>query len=271
MTFMVGSAYLRVFQPIELLPDAERRRVERQMVQGQHRPPRSTVYRHLGAPRGRLGLLEAAGDRIEIRFEDGRWFACPSRNRLRVLAAMLSLRETVPAEVAEALVPEIEARRAARELARMRRRDPRAVPTMLESPWHVPVRWFVLFEDEERLLQEGDDGTLALTYWTHVPKARERAQRAAAVLERGDLRPVAVMVHELDDWLSSFSAEAAVELDYADVASGASWNDLDEDHSARDIQSSLDALEAGELEMAGELYRSVAGRWAEAKIRESLN
>jgi hypothetical protein len=218
-----------------------------------------------------MGLLEAAGERTEVRFESGRWYACPSRNRLRVLAAMLSLRETVPAEVADALVPEIEARRAARELARIRRRDPRAVPTMLESPWHVPVRWFVLFQDEERLLAERDGGGYSLSYWTSLPKARERAQRAAAVLERGDLRPVAAMVHEMDDWLSCFSSHAAVELDYADVAITSGWNDLDEDHSAKEVQDSIDALEAGELERAGDLYRTVAGRWAEAKIRESMN
>lgn len=268
---MVGSAYLRVFQALDALPEPERRRVERAMVQGGEPARPSHVYRHLGRPRGSLGLLEAAGERTEVRFESGRWYACPSRNRLRVLAAMLSLRDTVPAEVAEALVPETEARRAARELARIRRRDPRAIPTMLESPWHVPVRWFVLFQDEERLLTEREDGTFSLSYWSSIRKARERAQRAAAVLERGDLRPVAAMVHELDDWLSSFAGEAAVELDYADVAVTSSWNDLDEDHSAREVQESLDALEAGELELAGELYRAVAGRWAEAKIRESLN
>jgi hypothetical protein len=173
--------------------------------------------------------------------------------------------------VAEAFVPEIEARRAARELARMRRRDPGAVPTMLESPWHIPVRWFVLFDDGERLLGERDDGGYTLSYWTSLQVARERAQRAASVLEQGDLRPVAATVHELDDWLSCFEPEAAVELDYGDVAISSGWNDLDEDHSVREVQEAIDALEAGEVERAGELYRTVAGRWAEAKIRESLN
>lgn len=268
---MVGSAYLRVFQPLDALPEPERRRVERAMVHGHDPAERSHVYRHLGRSRGTLGLLEATGERTEVRLESGRWYACPSRNRLRVLAAMLSLRETAPAEVADALVPEIEARRAARELARIRRHDPRAVPTMLESPWHVPVRWFVLFQDEERLLVEREDGGYSLSYWTSLPKARERAQRAAAVLERGDLRPVAAMVHEMDDWLSCFQTDAGVELDYADVATTSGWNDLDEDHSAREVQDSIEALENGELELAGELYRTVAGRWAEAKIRESMN
>jgi hypothetical protein len=268
---MVGSAYLRVFQPLDALPEAERRRVERAMVHGHDPAERRHVYRHLGTSRGELGLLEEAGERTEVRLESGRWYACPSRNRLRVLAAMLSLRETAPAEVADAFVPEVEARRAARELARIRKRDPRAVPTLLESPWHVPVRWFVLFEDQERLLTEREDGSYALSYWTALPTARERAQRAAVILEHGDLRPVAAVVREMDDWLSCFGEEAAVELDYADVAISQGWNELDEDHSAREIQESIDALEAGEAERSLDLYRNVAGRWAEAKIRESMN
>lgn len=268
---MVGSAYLRVFQPLDVLPEAERRRVERAMVHGDDPAASPHVYRHLGRARGDLGLLEAAGERTEVRQKDGRWYACPSRNRLRVLAAMLSLKETAPPEVADALVPEIEARRAARELARMQKRDPRAVPTMLESPWHIPVRWFVLFEDHERVITEREDGGYSISYWTPLPTARERAQRASGVLEQGDLRPVSALVAELDDWLSCFEADAGVELDYADVAMSSGWNDLDEDHSAREVQEAIVALEAGELERAGDLYRAVAGRWAEAKIRESMN
>jgi hypothetical protein len=75
----------------------------------------------------------------------------------------------------------------------------------------------------------------------------------------------------MDDWLSCFPSQSAVELDYSDVALASGWNELDEDHSAKEIQDSIDALEAGELERAGDLYRTVAGRWAEAKIRESMN
>ena len=271
MRAMVGSAYLRVFQSLDALLPAEREHVELAMVRGSDPVEESHVYRHLGSAGSRLGLLEAAGEGTAVRFEGGRWLACPSRSRLRVLAAMLSLRETMAAELADALVPELQARRAARELARMRRRDSSAVPTMLESPWHVPVRWFALFDDGDRRLAEGEDGGYALSYWTQVGSARKRAQRAASVLENGDLRPVAAMVYELDDWLSCFAMDAALELDYADVAISTGWNELDEDHSARDVQEAIDALEQGEIERAGELYRAVAGRWAEAKIRESMN
>ena len=45
-----------------------------------------------------------------------------------------------------------------------------------------------------------------------------------------------------------------------------------DDHSARDIQRAIDALEGPEgLATAGEIYQSVATRWAEARSRESLN
>jgi hypothetical protein len=226
---------------------------------------------HAPAAGGRLGLLTSDRDRAEVRLVQDRWYVCPSATKLRVLAGLLSLREIVPGEVAEALVPEAEARAAARELARIRRRDPKAVPTMLESAWHVPVRWFVLFDDHERRIVERADGEYRAFYWTRLPEARRRARRAATILDRGGLDGVASVVRDIDDWLSCFPLGSAVELDYGDAAASASWNDLDEDHSAGEVQAALAALEAGDPERAGDLYQTVAGRWAEAKIRESLN
>ena len=262
----MGCAYLRVFQPIEAVPVDERL-----IPAGKRLTAGTRRYRHLGPAASRIGLLEAAGDRTEIRSEGAQTFICPARTRIRVLAAMLSLRETAAPEVAEALVPEADARRAARELARIRRRDPGAVPTLLESAWHVPVPWFVLFEDTERRMEEGAEGGYRLTYWTTLRRARERASRAATILQRNDLGPVADMIRDLDEWLSSFDPGSRVELDYGDAAASLGWNELDEDHSAGEVQEALTALEQNDPERAGELYQSVAGRWAEARIRESLN
>lgn len=271
MAAVRGSAYLRVFQPIDAFPDGERARWERYIVGREHETPDAPVYRQRRAADGRLGLLTSDQDRAQVRLVEDRWYVCPSTTRLRILAGLLSLRETVPGEVAEALVPEAEARRAARELARIRRRDRNAVPTMLESAWHVPVRWFVLFDDGERRLVERPDGEFGAYYWTALSEARRRAGRAAAVLDGGGLEGVASVVRDMDDWLACFPAGSGVELDYGGAAVSGGWNDLDEDHSAGEIQAALDALEAGDLDRAGDLYQAVAGRWAEAKIRESLN
>jgi hypothetical protein len=265
-------AFLRVFRAMETLPPADRARWERFLLERGRRPVRPTAYRQRRtASGGRLGLLTVEDDLADVRTLGGSLYVCPWRTRLRVLASILSLRESFPAEVADALVPQIEARRAARELARIRRRDPRAVPAILQSAWHVPVRWFLLFEDGERTLVEGPDDGFTIRYWTALPSARRRVGRAIRVLQRGDLAPVAEIAREMDAWLSSFDVRSAVELDYADVAASLSWNELDEDHSARDVQAALDALEGGDIDRAGDLYQGVAGRWAEAKIRESLN
>jgi hypothetical protein len=266
---MIGSAFLRVFLPVDVLPESERIRAERTIVHHGERRAARPVYRERGT--GRIGLLTAEQEGVDVRLVEGRWFVCPWRTWLRILAGLLQVRETIPREVAEVLVPEPEARRAARELARLRRRDPSAIPTLLESPWHVPVRWFVLFEDHERILAERPEGGYRLSYWTSLPEARRRARRAARVLDRGGLDAVAEVIRDMDEWLGSFGGDAAIELDYGDVASGASWNDLDEDHSAGEVKEALDALEAGDVEGAAERYQGVAGRWAEAKMRESLN
>ena len=67
---------------------------------------------------------------------------------MRFLAGLLAFREAAPFEGSEAFVPRDEAKRASKELGRLRRRNPGHVSCVMESPWHVPVRWFVLFDDE---------------------------------------------------------------------------------------------------------------------------
>jgi hypothetical protein len=173
--------------------------------------------------------------------------------------------------VADLLVPEPQAKRAGRELARLRRRDPGAVPTILQSPWHVPVRWFVLFEDDERRLVQTPNGGHRLYYWTSARAAGERLDRAIQVLRRSDLEPLVPTVRELQRWLAVHHPRSMVELDYASLSGFASWDELDDDHSAAEIQQALRALTGAGFGQAGELYQSVAGRWAEAKGRVTLN
>src|SRR6266508_2594300 len=138
------------------------------------RPSRPTpvrpVYRWRSTvPDARIGLLSSAeGDHADVRMIEGSYFVCPWRTRLRELASLLSLRESTAPEMVDAFVPESEARRAARELARRRRRGPAAVPFMLQSPWHVPIRWFVLGSDDERRLVEDAVVGYRMTYPTQV-------------------------------------------------------------------------------------------------------
>ena len=195
---------------------------------------------------------------------------CPWRTRLRELASLLSLRESAVPEMVDAFVPEAEARRAARELARLRRRSHSAVPFMLQSPWHVPIRWFVLVEQDERRLEEAE-GRYCLSYRTTTTKGRKRAETALRALRRSDLSPLSELVADLGRWLSAFDPRSILELDYGSVADLFTWDELDNDNSAQEIQDAIAALASGDLARSAELYQMVAGRWAEVRSHESLN
>jgi hypothetical protein len=272
---VIPCAYLRVFRPLGTYPEPQRANWERYILTGGHQPARPAVYREESEAAAPVGLLASAeGEHADIRLVDGQYFVCPWRTRLRVLASILSLRESASAEVAATFIPESEARRAARELARLKRRDPGAVPSMLQSPWHVPIRWFTLVDDQERRLVETPEGGYRLFYWTPLATAKRRAEHALQVLRRSELAPVVSLIRDLAEWLSAFHPQSVLELDYGDVSHLFTWDELDNDHSGREIQEAIEAIRdaaAGGLGRAGELYQAVATRWAEAMNRESLN
>jgi hypothetical protein len=267
---MVPSAELRVFQPLQAFPAEEQVHWERYILGGgMIRPPRP-VYRQWTAPR-RLGfLVPAAGEGALVKLVDGTYYLCPLRTRMRVLAGILAFREAKPFEGSEAFVPRQDAKRASKELARLRRRDPGHVACMMQSPWHVPVRWFVLFDDEERRIVERGDRH-RLSYLTTVRKAIRRVERAIPALRRSDLGPVAEMIVELHRWISTFDPRSLIELDYGGLCDFMTWDELDDDRSARDVQDAVKALSSDELPRSAELYQSVITRWAEVRTHESLN
>ncbi len=62
-----------------------------------------------------------------------------------------------------------------------------------------------------------------------------------------------------------------LELDYGALAAAMTWDELDDDHSAREVQDAIGALGAEEFARAAEVYQSVVARWAELRGHESLN
>lgn len=266
---MVPAAELRVFQPLDAFPPEEQAEWERYIVASAPLPVRPR-YRDRRTRDG-LGFLEPVGpDGASIKVVDGRYYVCPWRTRLLVLAGLLAFREAAPFDGAEAFLTRAEARRAARELRRLRRRRPGQVATIMRSPWHVPVRWFALFEDEERRLREVD-GRYRLSYLTTTRKAFRRLDRAVGVLRGSELGAIADLLVELHQWLSSFDPRSLLELDYGGLCDLVTWDELDDDHSAREIQDALAALAAGELPRTAELYQAVLSRSAELRGRESLS
>ncbi|MEX0755194.1 MAG: hypothetical protein WD556_08810 [Actinomycetota bacterium] len=268
---MVPTGYLRLFQPLEAFRPEERRRWERYIDEGGL--PASVPTRYVQrVTTGRLGVLApASGEHADLRVVDGEWYVCPWRTRLRVLAGLLGFREAKPIELADQFVPAAEAKRASKELARMRRRNPDAVSFIHESPWHVPVRWFLLFRDEEKRLVERPEGGWHLRYATLQRRATRRAQDAYPVLRRAELGPIADNVLELHEWLTQFDPRSLLELDYDGLCDLMTWDELDDDHSAREIHEAMTTLAAGEYPRAADQYQRVLGRWAEVRSREQFN
>jgi hypothetical protein len=267
---MAPSAYLRVFQPLDGFERDEQLHWERYLLTRQTRPARPAFLdRRTGEG---IGLLAPAdGEHAEVRVLDGRTYLAPDRMRLRVLASMLSLREASDLEFADRFVTKKIARHARRQLGRHRRRDPHAVAFVHQSPWHVPIRWFALFRDEERRLIDDERGRLRLRYTTTTRRAMRRAQNAIPILRRSDLGPIGELLVDLHQWMAAFDGRSIVELDYGGLCDFMTWDELDDDHSAADIQAALDALAAHEVPRAADAYQSVLVRWAEVRGRELLN
>lgn len=266
---MVPAAELRVYQPLEAFGPEERARWERYLVEGAPRRVRPRYRERVSTPG--LGFLEPSGeDGASIKVLDGEVFVCPWRTRLLVLAGLLSFREAAPFDGAEAFLSAAEARRVSRELRRLRRRHPSQIASLMRSPWHVPVRWLVLFDDEERRLREVE-GRFRLSYLSTTRHAIRRLEHAVPVLRGSELGPIADLLVELHRWLSRFDPRSLLELDYDGLCDLMTWDEMDDDHGAREIHDALAALSSGELTRSAELYQAAVSRSAELRGRESLS
>ncbi len=200
-----------------------------------------------------------------------REYVCPRNPRLRLLEGLLAFRHAYPGLTAELLIPEEIAERAAVELEAMRQADPEVKSHILTSPWHVPLRWFAAFDPAERLVLERS-GTSEVLYRTRLSNAGERLSRCLDILQEAGFQDAVIdQVQELANWIDSFDSDAMVELDYGGVADLFSNGALALDETAADIQASLNALEAGELDEASEHYTRAASRWADAQALTYLN
>jgi hypothetical protein len=267
---MVPSAYLRVFQPLDGFERSEQLHWERWLVTGRGQTGRA---RFADRPTGEgVGFLAPGGrEAAEVRAFDGRTYLAPHRTRLRVLNAIADQPEEYLADLWDLILPSREARRARRELGKLRRRDPHAVPFVLQSAWHVPLRWFVLFRPEERSIADDDRGRLRLRYRAPVRRAMRRIENALPALRRSDLAQLGELVIELHQWIATFDPRSVLELDYGELSDLMSWDEMDDDHSAEQMQRALDALAKHEPGESAEAYQSVLVRWAEFRSREMFN
>jgi hypothetical protein len=222
--------------------------------------------------RGEFGVwYESARDDAFMIKHKGAEYVCPRYPRLRMLEGLIAFRNAYPGAIGRLLVPEGVADRAAMELDAIQDRSPGARSHILTSPFFVPLRWFAAFNAAERELVEGPNG-LSIRYRTRLAAAVARLERTVGVLDDVGFDDVIVdQVREVAAWMMPFPEEGLLELDYGGVAGLFSDGDLALDDSGAEVTASIDALEEGDLEMAGERYAEAASRWAHAQSLSYAN
>src|ERR671919_735620 len=138
---MVATAYLRVYQPLDSFPPEEQE-VWLAHSSEEERPDSSDGRRWLvTASLPETISLASPTEGAIVRRDGQQVLICPWRTRLRMLAGLLAFRNSVPEEVADAFVPEEQARLAAHELATLGERFPELKSHILHANRHVPLRW----------------------------------------------------------------------------------------------------------------------------------
>jgi hypothetical protein len=299
------AAELRVYEPLAAF-DVEERRRWQQYAQSPAVPSaqagarRERVLGLVGACR-RVAAVPRPGDAGEhaavLRGESG-LLICPLRTELRCWEAAVETRSVLPPEVAAAVLPDAEVELASTEQQRWLDEHPTRRSHVQAHRWSVPVRWFVLFDREERRLQLGPAGTdfgrvgpfgggsggdaggaaegvaisRSLVYRTAMAKARRRVARALQVLRKAlPDGPTVPSVEALGRWLEEFHPRSLVELDYLGLVDLCAESTLRTDDSAGDVAEALAALQRGDSKLASAAYDRVTDRWRVAYSVESSN
>jgi hypothetical protein len=234
---------------------------------------RTSVIEALGAGWTRLPDLP---DEAYVLETDESLLVCPWNLRIRVAEAALSARDGVPPVLADAFVPPVLAGQAKAVVEDWRsgaRVLEHGVPRLHEqiATWGVPLRWFVLFDPEERH-HVTSPGRRALRYRTEISKARRRSSRALSVLRKsvGDA-PITEAVEEAARWLEEFHPRSVVELDYGGLVELLSDETLAADDSPELVASGLAGLSRGEAEEASAAYDKLVARWRAVQLLERCN
>lgn len=277
------SAYLRVYEPVAAFPAAERARWAAYVSAGAA-PDRATgaALEHRAAMQALL-VGRAVPDGPEHAFairSEGALHVCPMSTRVRAWGALTEFRRGLPPPVADSFVAPAVAAAAETAAAGWRMQHPEQRLHVESSTWQVPLRWFLLFEPDERRLMLGAPAAggprtgvgRTLLYLTAMSRARRRLARALAVLRRtlGD-GSVVTAVEDLGRWLEEFHPHAMVELDYGGLVHLLDDEALRSDTSVADVARSLTHLGAGEQQEAAAAYEAVIERWRAVAGLENAN
>ncbi|RLV68216.1 hypothetical protein STAN_3740 [Streptomyces sp. CBMAI 2042] len=276
------TSYLRVYEPLAAFAEPERSHWARYAQRPVLPTAQDELRRSLAdlVPTPPVGVpVHESGDAFVAEL-DGVVCVCPWRTRLRGWLALEELEGTggqggmFPANVLDSLLPGVVRGQARADHERWQRRNPDARPWIRTTVWQVPVRWFVLFRDEEReyAAADGEGGEPVLRYRTPMVEARRRLARGLRTLRENVADgPLTEGLVDVGRWLEEFHPRSLVELDYGGLVHALPAGQLAGDRSAADVAEGLAALGNGDSEGAGEAYARLAERWRAVRDRQFTN
>ncbi len=270
------TSYLRIYEPLAAFAEPERSHWARYAQREELPTAQDELRRSLAdlASTPPVGVpVHESGDAFVTEL-DGVVCVCPWRTRLRGWLALEELGGMFPANVLDIVLPAVVRGQAAADHARWQRLHPDARPWIRTTVWQVPVRWFVLFRDEEReyVAAGGEGAGPVLRYRTPMVEARRRLARALRTL-RGHVSegPLTEGLVDVGRWLEEFHPRSLVELDYGGLVHALPAERLAGDRSAADVAEGLAALRDGDSEGAGEAYARLAERWRAVRDLQFTN
>jgi hypothetical protein len=296
------AAELRVYEPLAAFDVEERRRWQQYaqspaVPSGQAGARRERIFGLVAACREAPAVPRAgdAGEHAAVLRGESGLLICPLRTELRCWEAAVETRALLAPEVARAVLPESEVSLASAEQQRWLAEHPTRRSHVQAHRWTVPVRWFVLFDREERRLQLGPIGpdlradfgfgggefgsategvtlSRSLVYRTAMSQARRRVAKALQILRKAlPDGPTVPSVEALGRWLEEFHPRSLIELDYLGLVDLCADAELRNDDSAGDVAEALAALAGGDTKAATAAYDRVTERWRMAYAVESSN
>lgn len=268
------ASYLRVYEPVDELTSPRPRatggepRLEVVTTVTLAREQETVLARATASSAPPSGGDDLAG--CYLMRHEGRLFLCPLDLLLRSWLALAAFTADTDATPGALFFDRTRLEVARDEFAAWHLLNPRAVPHIREATWGVPRTWFLLVTQEERTVYNVQ-GTESVRFRTPMADARTRLASAEGLLS--EMVDDAELIDELADlggWLSAFSAESWVEVDYAGVA-GLLPGRVDEDMSAYQISSALAAIARRDFAAAGEAYRRFVERWRVVNGLERAN
>ncbi|WP_411081449.1 hypothetical protein [Streptomyces sp. cmx-18-6] len=270
------TSYLRVYEPLAAFAEPERSHWARYAERPVLPTAQDELRRSLAdlTPTPPVGVpVHESGDAFVAELH-GVVCVCPWRTRLRGWLALEELEGMFPANVLDLLLPAVVRGQALADHGRWQLRNPDVRPWIRTTVWQVPVRWFVLFRDEDReyTAADGEGAEPLLRYRTPMVEARRRLARALRTLRRSAAGgPLADGLVDVGQWLEEFHPHSLVELDYGGLVHALPAEQLAEDRSAADVAAGLAALGNGDSEAAGEAYARLAERWRAVRNRQFAN